>query len=131
MPSKLTPQQKFFAKVYAFQKGRLPADKASDAIKAVANSVTPEEIKRFAKADDQEVKEIMRNIIGTRGYFEHALREAATSDYPVKIKGKYIDSYTAKLILLTLDNLTENNKRTLLENTMDEIVALSYKIITH
>jgi hypothetical protein len=131
MPAKSEAQQRFFGMVYAYQKGKLPADKASKAVKRVAKTISPDDAKKYASTSHDDLKEILASIVSSPLYTEQLIREADNSNVPVKVKGKYIDGYTAKLISLTLDNLTENNKLSLLENSMDEIVALSYKIITH
>jgi uncharacterized protein YaaR (DUF327 family) len=131
MPAKSEAQQRFFGMVYAYQKGKLPADKVSDRVKRVAKTISPEDARKYAKTSHDDIKEILASIVNSPTYTEQLIREAADSSVPIKVKGRYIDNYTAKLISLTLDNLTENNKLSLLENTIDEIVALSYKIITH
>jgi hypothetical protein len=131
MPAKSEAQQRFFGMVYAYQKGKLPADKASKAVKRVAKTISPVAAKKYAKTSHDDLQEILASIVSSPLYTEQLIREATNSTAPIKVKGRYIDNYTAKLISLTLDNLTENNKLSLLENTIDEIVALSYKIITH
>jgi hypothetical protein len=131
MPAKSKAQQRFFGMVHAFQKGDIPASEASKAVKRVAKTISPEDAKKYASTSHDDLKEILAKIVSSPLYTEQLIREAANSSVPTKVKGKYIDGYTAKLISLTLDNLTENNKLSLLENSMDEIVALSYKIITH
>jgi hypothetical protein len=131
MPAKSKAQQRFFGMVHAFQKGDIPASEASKAVKRVAKTISPEDAKKYASTSHDDLKEILAKIVSSPLYTEQLIREAANSSVPTKVKGKYIDSYTAKLISLTLDNLTKNNKLSLLENSMDEIVALSYKIITH
>jgi hypothetical protein len=130
MPAKSKAQQRFFGMVHAFQKGELPADKASKAVKRVAKTISTDDAKKYASTEHDDLKEILTKIASSPLYTEQLIREAANSEAPVKVKGKYIDSYTAKMVSLTLDNLTENNKLSLLENSMDEIVAISYKIIT-
>jgi hypothetical protein len=131
MPAKSEAQQRFFGMVHAYQQGKLPADKVSNTVKRVAKTISPEDAKKYASTSHDDLQEILASIVSSPLYTEQLIREAGNSNVPVKVKGKYIDNYTAKLISLTLDNLTENNKLSLLENTMDEIVALSYKIITH
>jgi hypothetical protein len=130
MPAKSKAQQRFFGMVHAYQKGKLPADKVSDRVKKVAKTISPEDAKKYASTEHDDLREILQSIVNSPTYTEQLIREAANSEVPVKVKGKYIDSYTAKMVSLTLDNLTENNKLSLLENSMDEIVAISYKIIT-
>jgi hypothetical protein len=131
MPAKSEAQQRFFGMVYAYQKGKLPADKASKAVKRVAKTISTDDAKKYASTSHDDLQEILASIVSSPLYTEQLIREAADSSVPIKVKGRYIDNYTAKLISLTLDNLTENNKLSLLENAIDEIVALSYKIITH
>jgi hypothetical protein len=131
MPAKSKAQQRFFGMVHAFQTGKLSSDKVSTAVKRVAKTISQEDAKKYASTSHEDLKEILKSIVTSPQYTEQLIREAANSGKPTKVCGKYIDNYTAKLIILTLDNLTENNKLSLLKNNMDNIVALSYKIITH
>jgi len=131
MPAKSEAQQRFFGMVYAYQQGKLSSDKASAAVKRVAKTISSDDAKKYASTSHDDLQEILASIVSSPLYTEQLIREAIDSNTPVKVKGKYIDNYTAKLISLTLENLTENNKLSLLENNIDQIVALSYKIITH
>jgi hypothetical protein len=45
--------------------------------------------------------------------------------------GQYIDTFTSRLLVTALDNLTKENKTVLLQKPIHEMVLLSYKIITH
>jgi hypothetical protein len=131
MPAKSEAQQRFFGMVHSYQQGKLSSDKASAAVKRVAKTISSDDAKKYASTSHDDLQEILASIVSSPLYTEQLIREAIYSSTPVKVKGKYIDNYTAKLISLTLENLTENNKLSLLENNIDQIVALSYKIITH
>lgn len=131
MPAKSKAQQRFFGMVHAYQQGKLSADKVSKSVKRVAKTISPEEARKYAKTKHDDLREILKSIVTSPKYTEQLIRESADSPVPQKIKGVYIDSYTAKMLSLTLDNLTEANKLSLLKRSMNEIVTISYKIITY
>jgi hypothetical protein len=131
MPSRSEAQQKFFQAVYAYQTGKLSPEKASKSVKRVAKTISPTTAKKYTKLAEDKLDEILKSIASSPLYTEQLIREASYSHIPMKIKGRYVDAYTAKMISVTLDNLAKNNKISLLEHSMDEIVAISYKILTH
>jgi hypothetical protein len=131
MPSRSEAQQKFFQAVYAYQTGKMPPGKASKSVKRVAKTISPSVAKKYTTLAEDKLDEILKSIASSPLYTEQLIREASHSHIPIKIKGRYIDNYTAKMISLTLDNLMENNKMSLLEHSIDEIVAISYKILTY
>jgi hypothetical protein len=130
MPANSKAQQRFFGMVYAFKKGELPANKVSKAVKRVARTISTSDAKKYASTSHENLDEILTKIVNSPVYTEQLIREAAYSNTPINIKGRYVDRYTASLIVLSLNNLSENNKQSLLRNNMDQIVAISYKIIT-
>ena len=58
------------------------------------------------------------------------LDEIISNKTPGYIKGQLVDHYTASLIKTVYDKLHENNKKVFLSKTVDEMVALAYKLVT-
>ena len=67
----------------------------------------------------------------TSEQIELALREIATSGVAGPIKGTSVDKFTANLILTVADRLNENNKKSLLDSSVESMVAISYRMVTH
>ena len=57
MPAKSQAQQRFFGMVDAYQKGELPKNKASKAIRRAADDMTRKEVKKFAKTKHKGLPE--------------------------------------------------------------------------
>lgn len=70
-------------------------------------------------------------MVTTKKTTEQILREIVKTNTPVPVKGTVIDIFTANLILTVLDRLNESNKESLLASSIEEMVAVSFKIITH
>jgi hypothetical protein len=130
MPARSRAQQRFFGMVHAYQTGKLPNSKASNAIKRVAKTISPDDAKKYATTSHKNLDEILRSIVSTPAYTEQLLRETAADGGMANIYGQYIDKYTANLIITVLDKLNETNKALLLQKPIHEMVSLSYKIIT-
>lgn len=62
---------------------------------------------------------------------EKAFNYIIEHNTPAKINGTAIDLFTAKMVHVVASKLTEENRRKLFNMPINEIVALSYKIITH
>lgn len=60
-----------------------------------------------------------------------AMREIAKSGTPQKIDEQYVDSFNAKLILTVYDKLSEDNKKAFINESVDRMLAVSYKMVTH
>jgi hypothetical protein len=131
MPAVSKAQQRFFGMVHAYQTGKLSGEKVSNAIKRVANTISPEEAKKYATTSHKNLDEILRSIVMSPAYTEQLIREAAKNNTVTKINGQYIDTFTSRLLVTALDNLTKENKTVLLQKPIHEMVLLSYKIITH
>jgi hypothetical protein len=58
------------------------------------------------------------------------LDEIIRQKTPGRINGQLVDHYTASLIRTVLNKLNENNKQIFLSKTVDEMVAIAYKIVT-
>lgn len=125
MPAKSEKQQKFFGMVYAYQKGKIPADKVSATVKRVAKTISPEDAKKYATSSTSELKTVMESFT----YINETINDIMKLKKPDYIKGTLIDHYTAAMLKTVLSNLHENNQRALLSKSTDEIVALAYKMI--
>jgi hypothetical protein len=62
---------------------------------------------------------------------EHAITYIVENKRPVKIHNTVIDIFTANMINTVATKLTEENRKKLFSLPINEMVALSYKIITH
>lgn len=125
MPAKSKAQQKLFAIVHLYQQGKIPADKVSEKIKKIAKHITPDEARRYATTPTSHLK----NVVESPAYITETLQEIIEKGRPDYIKGRLVDNYTASLIKTVLDNLHENNKKIFLSKSLDEMVALSYKMV--
>lgn len=130
MPSSSDKQQKLFQIVHAYQTGKISPDKVSNKIKNIANSISPEEAKKFATTKKVELHEL-REIKNRPIFVEETLRTIVESNTPANVKGQLLDVYTSRMILTLLNKLNENNKNVLLSKSVDQIVALSYTMLTH
>lgn len=130
MPAQSKEQQKFFGMVQAYQSGKLSDDKVSKSIKRVANTISPEEAKKYATTSHANLKETLYKIASSPAYTEQLIREAAENKMPVNIKGDYIDSYTARMIITAIENLNENQRTELLSLSVPKIVSATYKLLT-
>ena len=130
MPAVSKKQQRFFGMVHAYQKGKIPADKVSAAVKKVAGSISPEDSKKYATTHHAGLREI-RAMLESPTYIEETLKEIAETSVPSTVKGQVLDAYTSKMILTVLNGLNESNKNGLLSKPINEIVAISYKLLTY
>ena len=131
MPAKSKAQQRLFGLVHAYQKGKVPASKVSPQIKKIAKSISPEEARKYAKTSHKDLREILKTILSSPSYTEQSIREIVESNTPSQVKGQFIDVFTAQMLATVMDNLNEDNKSKLLNQSLDQMVALSYKILTH
>ena len=129
MPSSSNLQQKLFGVVYAYQRGKIPADKVGSNIKKIAKTISPEDAKKYARST-RNIKEIIQDIVETPKYTEQTIREIVESKVPGEVKGQVIDSFTAQLLCTVMDSLDEHNKNKMLDRPLNEMVAVSYKILT-
>jgi len=60
-----------------------------------------------------------------------AVKEIATSGIPQKIDEQYLDAFNAKLILTVYNKLSEDNKKTFINESVDKMIAVAYKMVTH
>lgn len=130
MPAVSKKQQRFFGMVHAYQKGKIPADKVSAAVKKVAGSISPEDSKKYATTHHAGLKEI-RAMLESPTYVHETLKKIVESNAADKVKGQILDVYTSKMILTVLNKLNENNRNALLSKPVNEIVAVAYKMLTY
>jgi hypothetical protein len=55
----------------------------------------------------------------------------AKTGIPQKIDEQYIDQYTAKLLVTVMHKLTSENKQKFVNESIDKMVAVAYKMATH
>ncbi len=130
MPAVSKKQQRFFGLVHAYQKGKIPADKVSAAVKKVAGTISPEDSKKYATTKHAGLKEI-RAMLESPSYVQETLKHIVENNSPSKVKGHLLDVYTSKMILTVLTKLNENNRNALLSKSVNEMVAVAYKILTY
>jgi hypothetical protein len=58
------------------------------------------------------------------------LNEIIKQQTPGHIKGQLIDHYTAALIRTVYTKLNEDNKKVFLSKSVNEMVAIAYKMVT-
>ena len=131
MPSVSKSQQKLFGMIHAYQKGKIPADKVSPKIKKMAKTISPEDVVKYASTTHKGLDEILQDIYNSPAYIEETLREINETQIPAEIKGELIDIYTAGMLSMVTENLTNNKKQELLSLPVNKMVALAYKMLTY
>lgn len=127
MPAKSKAQQRLFALVHRYKKGQLP--NASKKIKQIAKHISDKDAEKYAStkhAGLTELKEILHSPV----FIQETLEEIQRSKTPDYVKGKLIDEYTANMILVASKYLHEEHKKQLLSYPINEMVVLSYKLLT-
>lgn len=130
MPAKSKKQQQLFGLVHAYQTGKVSADKVSARVKHIAQSISPDEAKKFASTPHTGLDELKR-IYQSPEFVQASLEEIASSGFPAKVKGSYVDKYTAAMLLTVSNKLNEENRKELFSRTLNEAVAIAYKIVTY
>jgi len=130
MPAVSKQQQKLFGLVHAYQQGKVPAGKVSARIKHIAKSISPEDAKKFATTPHADIKEL-QEVFNSPLYVENTLQEIIKTNTPDYVKGQLIDVFTAQLLTTVMKQLTEQNKTALLQKPLNEMVAISYKVLTY
>jgi hypothetical protein len=131
MPSTSKSQQRLFGIVHAYQTGKIPAGKVSAQIKKIAKSISSADAKKYASTPHDNLKEILHTILHSPTYIEETLREIATTKISGQVKGQIVDVFTAQMLVTVMNKLNEQNKITLLQSSLNEMVAVSYKILTY
>jgi hypothetical protein len=131
MPSTSKSQQRLFGIVHAYQTGKIPAGKVSTQIKKIAKSISSADAKKYASTSHDNLKEILHTILHSPAYTEETLREIAITKIPAQVKGQLVDVFTAQMLVTVMNKLNEQNKKTLLQSSLNEMVAVSYKVLTY
>lgn len=126
MPATSKSQQKLFALVHLYQQGKLPADKVSAKIKRIAKTISPEDAKKYASTKHTGLKE----IIESSTYITETLNDIVENKNPEHIKGVLVDHYTASLLKAVITNLNGLNKEKFVSKSVNEMVAIAYKMVT-
>jgi hypothetical protein len=131
MPARSKKQQRFFGLVHAYKTGRLPANKASRAVIRAAKSISAADAKKYASTSHKGLAEELKAILNSPEYIEESIKDIIETNEVIEIKGQVVDKYTATMIQTVLDGLNENNKKALLSKSLNEIVAVAYKVLTY
>ena len=83
------------------------------------------EPKLHSHRTDGETKSFLCGIIDRYGCIDSVKYKKA--EY---IRGQLVDQYTANLIKTVLNNLHEDNQKIFLAKSVDEMVAIAYKMVT-
>lgn len=62
---------------------------------------------------------------------EFALKTIVESGEAAKVKGKMVDTFTATMLMTVARKLNEENKQKLFNRSINEMVAVAYKVLTH
>jgi hypothetical protein len=74
---------------------------------------------------------ILNEIYNTPELVKPLLERVVSTGIPASIKGEQVDKYTASMILTVAKKLTEDNQRVLFSKPLNEMVALTYKILSY
>ena len=109
--------------------GKVSSDKVNDKIKKIAKSIAPEDAKKFAssRVSIDEVKKVFNSPT----YVQETLHEIVNTKTPTYVKGELVDTFTAQMLTTVLKKLNEHNKTMLLQKSLTEMIAISYKILTY
>jgi hypothetical protein len=121
-----TQQQKLFGMVHAYQTGKLSENSVDSRIIKLARHISPDMAKKYALAERTDLKQLFHSveyIVDTL----HSIVENNQADY---VKGTLIDKYTASLLLTVFNKLNEQNQQQFVKRSLNEMVALSYTILT-
>lgn len=130
MPAVSKQQQKLFGLVHAYQQGKIPTDKVSSKIKKIAKSISPEDAKKYASTAHVDINGL-KEVFNSPSYIRQTLEEIIQTNTPDYVKGQLIDVYTAQMLTTVIKKLKEENKNILLQKPLNEMVAISYKILTY
>lgn len=62
---------------------------------------------------------------------ETTLKQIVESGQAAEVKGKTIDTFTAAMLMTVVNKLNEENKQQLFSRSINEMVAVAYKVLTH
>lgn len=58
------------------------------------------------------------------------IQETFRTGIPQRIDDKYIDGFTAKLLVTVMNNLSDTNRDKFVNESLDKMVAVAYKVVT-
>ena len=100
-----------------------------------ANAVAGVLMRKFREIHPEIFTEIFN--VGPWGFhtnmeskMEQILTVAKTG-IPQKIDEQYIDGYNAKLLVTVMHNLSPENKQKFVNESIDKMIAVAYKMVTH
>ena len=62
---------------------------------------------------------------------ETTLKRIVETGEAATVKGKTIDTFTANVLMTVVDKLSEDNKQKLFSRSINEMVAVAYKVLTY
>lgn len=62
---------------------------------------------------------------------ETTLKRIVETGEAAMVKGKTIDTFTARMLMTVVSKLNEENKQQLFSRSINEMVAVAYKVLTH
>jgi hypothetical protein len=62
---------------------------------------------------------------------EQTLKRIVETDTPDFVKGKMVDTFTANMLMTVIRKLNEENKQKLFGRSINEMVAVAYKVLTY
>lgn len=62
---------------------------------------------------------------------ETTLKQIVETGQAATVKGKTVDTFTANMLMTVIKKLNEENKQQLFNRSINEMVAVAYKILTH
>jgi hypothetical protein len=62
---------------------------------------------------------------------EQTLQQIVESGEANYVKGKMIDTFTANMLMTVVRKLNEENKQKLFSRSINEMVAVAYKVLTY
>lgn len=131
MPAKSKSQQRFFALVHGIKTGKIKPGKVSSAVKKAAKTISTQSARDYAATKHDSLPELHERVKSSPKFIEGLLREIAETGTPAYVGGTLVDVFTANMLTTTLENLNEENKQQMLGRPLNEMVALSYKLLTY
>jgi hypothetical protein len=62
---------------------------------------------------------------------ETTLKRIIQTGEAASVKGKTVDTFTANMLMTVVNKLSEQNKQQLFNRSINEMVAVAYKVLTH
>lgn len=91
-------------------------------IKYLATYITEDLAKEYLQSENFNINMILKPL---------RLKSIVEHNRPCVIDGHVVDVFTAKLLLTTSSNLTIENKKKFYNESIQKMVAVSYKMLTY